>query len=652
MVLQAIRERLSGILAVFIFAILIVPFAFVGVNSYFSADTINRVARVNGVDITTSDFSQGFQNYRRRMQSLLGENFDPEQFDQPIIRRQFLDSLIDRELLAQVSLETGLEVDDETLAKAIREIQAFQVDGAFNADVYQQRLQAQGSSPQQFENEMRAQLILDQIPGAITSSAISTDWEVDQYVRLQDQKRAFRAILLPVQKPELSAETDGEAVAAEEAVADDISEDAVLTWYESHPELYRSEEQVTIEYLELEAATMEADSKPDDDILRARFEEQKARFVTPENRLTSHILVEVDPDADDAAIESARQVAESLAGRTRAGEDFATLAEEFSQDAGSAALGGDLGWVEPGFMVQAFEEGLYALTLANPISDPVQTGFGWHVIQLRDIRPAEGMSFEEAHEILLREYTAEVQERSFLEQADRLVDLIYEDPTTLETAAGELDLEVQQAGPFGRTGADGIAANGDVVKAAFSDLVLVQGAASDPIDLGENHMVILRIKKHAPEGLLPLDKVRGDVIASIQRERATQRASARAEEILAQLHSGADIASMAESQSLELIQAEAAQRTATEFAADLLAKIFLMQAPEGETPRTAIVPLNNGFAVVQLEQVVDGEVTGDDQIRLQNYRRRIANATASAELTGLIRMLRQQSEIEVFEDRL
>ncbi|HLF30844.1 MAG TPA: SurA N-terminal domain-containing protein [Xanthomonadales bacterium] len=652
MVLQAIRERLSGILAVFIFAILIVPFAFVGVNSYFSADTINRVARVNEVDITTSDFSQGFQNYRRRMQSLLGENFDPEQFDQPIIRRQFLDSLIDRELLAQVSLETGLEVDDETLAKAIREIQAFQVDGAFNADVYQQRLQAQGSSPQQFENEMRAQLILDQIPGAITSSAISTDWEVDQYVRLQDQKRAFRAILLPVQKPELSAETDGEAVAAEEAVADDISEDAVLAWYESHPELYRSEEQVTIEYLELEAATMEADSKPDDDILRARFEEQKARFVTPENRLTSHILVEVDPDADDAAIESARQVAESLAGRTRAGEDFATLAEEFSQDAGSAALGGDLGWVEPGFMVQAFEEGLYALTLANPISDPVQTGFGWHVIQLRDIRPAEGMSFEEAHEILLREYTAEVQERSFLEQADRLVDLIYEDPTTLETAAGELDLEVQQAGPFGRTGADGIAANGDVVKAAFSDLVLVQGAASDPIDLGENHMVILRIKKHAPEGLLPLDKVRGDVIASIQRERATQRASARAEEILAQLHSGADIASMAESQSLELIQAEAAQRTATEFAADLLAKIFLMQAPEGETPRTAIVPLNNGFAVVQLEQVVDGEVTGDDQIRLQNYRRRIANATASAELTGLIRMLRQQSEIEVFEDRL
>lgn len=666
MVLQAIRERLSGILAVFIFAILIIPFAFVGVNSYFSTGTINNVARVNEVDITASDFSQGFQNYRRRMQSLLGENFDPEQFDQPIIRRQFLDSLIDQELLTQVALETGLEVDDETLAQAIREIPAFQVDGEFNTDVYQQRLAAQGRSTQQFENEMRAQLILDQIPGAITSSAIATDWELSQHVRLLDQKRAFKAVLVPVQQTDVPAAAEAGATAAEagaeaadpkaaedkDAGADNIADEEVIAWYESHPQLYRSEEQVTIEYLELEAAAMGADSKPDDDILRARFEEQKKRFVTPESRLASHILVEVDPEADDAAIESAKQIAEGLALRAQKGEEFAALAEEFSQDAGSASLGGDLGWVEPGFMVQAFEDGLYALSLANPISDPVQTGFGWHVIQLRDIRPAEGMSFEEAYEVLLGEHTAEVQERSFLEQADRLVDLIYEDPTTLETAAEELGLEVQQAGPFGRAGGDGIAANTDVVNAAFSDLVLVQGAASDPIDLGENHMVIVRVREHAPEGLLPLDEVRGDIVASIRSERATGKASLRADGILQQLNSGADISSLAEAQSLELIETEAAQRSGTDLAADLVAQVFLMQAPEGEMPRTGVVPVNNGFAVVQLERVLDGAVAEDDQIRLQNYRRRIANATASAELTGLIRMLRKQSEIEVFEDRL
>ncbi|HMB60945.1 MAG TPA: SurA N-terminal domain-containing protein, partial [Xanthomonadales bacterium] len=227
MVLQAIRERLTGIIAIFIFAILIIPFAFVGVNSYFTSDSVNSVARVNDVDISVNDYSQGFQNYRRRMQSLMGARFDPEQFDQPIVRRQFLDSLIDKELLAQVSLEVGLSVDDQRLAQAIREIPAFQVDGEFNTDVYQSRLLAQGTTPQEFENDMRAQLILEQFPGTITASAIATDWELQQFVRLQDQQRSFKALLV-------KAETeDEEAVGDMESVAEELDEAAEETLEEA-----------------------------------------------------------------------------------------------------------------------------------------------------------------------------------------------------------------------------------------------------------------------------------------------------------------------------------------------------------------------------------------------------------------------------------
>jgi len=440
---------------------------------------------------------------------------------------------------------------------------------------------------------------------------------------------------------------------ADDAAANGISDEDIVAWFESHPQLYRSEEQVTIEYLELDAAAMSDNTTPDEDVLRARFEEQKSRFLTPESRLASHILIEVDPEADDGAIESARQQAEDLAKRALAGEDFAALAEEFSQDTGSAASGGDLGWVEPGFMVQAFEDALYALSSSSSISDPVQTGFGWHVIQLRDIRPAAGMSFEEARETLLAEYTAETQERNFLEQADRLVDLIYEDPTTLENGATELGLELKVAGPFGRSGGvEGVAANPAVVKAAFSDLVLVQGTASDPIDLGENHMVIIRVREHTPEGSKTLDEVRESVIASIESDRATAEASRRADAILAQLESGMDISSISGTEKLEVVAAEAATRTGSELAPELVAEVFLLKAPEGDKPRHAIVKLGNGFAVVQLKGVVDGQVTEGEELRLQNYRRRIANATASDELTGFIRMLREQSEIKVFEDRL
>jgi peptidyl-prolyl cis-trans isomerase D len=640
MVLQAMRERLTGIIAIFIFAILIIPFAFVGVNSYFTADAVNSVARVNDVEITANDFSQGFQNYRRRMQSLMGASFEAEQFDQPVVRRQYLDSMIDQQLLRQAAEEAGLSVDDESLAQAIRDIEAFQVDGEFNADVYQSRLLAQGNTPQRFENEMRAQIILGQFPDTIASSAIATDWELQQFVRLQDQERTFKAIVVAAQ----SAETP--------QAADEVDEAAIQAWYESHPQLYRSEEQVVIEYLELDAAAMEEDVAPDEDQLRTRFEEQKTRFVTPETRLASHILIEVDSQADEGSIESARQQAEDLAAHARAGEDFAALASEYSQDAGSASQGGDLGWVEPGFMVQAFEDGLYALTKEHPISDPVQTGFGWHVIYLRDLRPAEGMSFEEARDILLTEYHTEQQERKFLEQADRLVDLIYEDPTTLNAAAEVLGLEVHEAGPFGRAGGDGIAGNPAVVNAAFSDLVLQQGGVSDPVDLGENHIVMLRIKQHNPEDLLPLAEVRDSVVASVQRERAMQQAAERADGILQQLQAGSDIAAAAEAQSLEVLAMEAVRRDNKELPAELLTGIFLLQAPENEAPRIATVPMANGYAVVQLEQVVDGVVPDDDPARVQNYRRRIANASANAEAMGFLRMLRKHAQIEVFEDRL
>ena len=245
MVLQSIRERLTGIIAIFIFAILIIPFAFVGVSSYFTSDAVNAVAVVNDQEITLNEFNTGFQNYRRRMQAQLGAAFDAELFDQAIVRRQFLDQMIDEELLVQVSVEAGLAVDDQRLAQAIRDIQAFQVDGEFNTDVYQARLATQGRTPAQFEIDMRASMVLNQFPGSIASSAITTNWEVKDYARLFEQTRAFKAVVVLAFPPEPEAEAalldpeTGEVIveeiteeSAEEIIEEEpVDEAAILAWY-------------------------------------------------------------------------------------------------------------------------------------------------------------------------------------------------------------------------------------------------------------------------------------------------------------------------------------------------------------------------------------------------------------------------------------
>jgi peptidyl-prolyl cis-trans isomerase D len=673
MVLQSIRDKLTGIIAIFIFAILIIPFAFVGVSSYFTSDAVNAIAVVNDQEITISQFNSGFQNYRRRMQAQLGANFDPEAFDQAVVRRQFLDRMIDEELLAQVSVDAGLAVDNQRLADSIRNNEAFHVDGEFNVDVYQARLAAQGITPKQFEADMRDSMVMNQLPASIANSAITTNWELNDYARLSDEQRAFRAVIVPAfpEVPEDEAEaaaeeeTDaeveaeaadpeaGEVIADAMAEEDLIEEEAILAWYQAHQGDYMSREMVSIEYLELDAATLGGSVEPEEDVLIARFEEQKSRFVTPESRLASHILIEVDSAAPDVDIETARQQAEELSGRVRAGEDFAGLASEHSQDVGSASDGGDLGWVEPGFMVQAFEDGLYELSLENPVSDPVQTGFGWHVIYLREIRPAEGMTFTEARDILLAEYTTETDERRYLEQADRMVDIIYEDPTTLDAAAEELNLDVLEAGPFGRQGGDlGVSANMNVVDAAFSDLVLAQGVISDPVDLGVNHIALIRLKEHLPEAQLPLEEVRDQVVESVRRERAMEAASAAADELLASLTAGADIADLAESSGLELVEADVALRTSSELDARLREQVFLLQSPGDDGPARAVVELGDSYAVIQLDSVTQGELSEEDALRKQAYQRRISNSSASTETLGFVRMLREQSTIEVYEDRL
>ena len=639
MVLQSIRERLTGVLAFTILGILVVPFALVGVNQYFTSSGENIVARVNETEISSNDFNQSFSNYRRRMQSIMGAAYDPVQFDQLVVRRQHLDNLIDQELITQAAQSMGLDVDDATLAEEIRQIPAFQIDGQFNADVYQSRLLSQGMTPQQFQAEMRAQFVITELPKNIAESSIATSAEVQEFVGLLDQKRTFNAILVPADTTQPAA---------------GFSEEEIVAWHDSHPEDYQSEEQVIIEYVELDSASLPVGLPPEEDVLRDQFEAQKARFISPEQRQVSHILIEVAANASEAEIETARQTAEDLSKRARDGEDFATLAIEYSQDTGSAASGGDLGWVEPGVMVQAFENAMYELSMEAPISEPVQTGFGWHVIQLRDIRESTGMSFEEARPTLVREYEEENAARAFLEQADRLVDLIYEDPTTLESAALVMELPVNVVGPFSRTGGEGVAANPEVVAAAFSDLVLLQGSVSDPINLDENRLVMIKLKEHLPVALKPLEEVREDIIATLSGNLAREKASTQAKELLASLEEGGtDMEALATESGLEYARHEAVKRNSFVPDALLVKEVFRLPAPaEGEVIE-AVLPTSNGFAIVQLDSVVQGDLeSGTAVMARQQYQRVISNGNASLENSALMRQLRASANVEVFEDRI
>ena len=260
-----------------------------------------------------------------------------------------------------------------------------------------------------------------------------------------------------------------------------------------------------LRYLEISLDEIAAGVKADNEELRALFDAEPERFVTPEKREVSHILLAVPSDAGADEVAQTKERLATLKGRILAGEPFETLARENSDDPGSAASGGALGFIERGMMVPEFEEAVFALA-PTEVSDPVRTSFGWHLVKVLSVQEPRGATFEEVRDQVLEQYQAREAERIYVERVETLANVTYEHPESLEAGARELGLAIRETGPVTRDGQsdDPIASRPAVVAAAFSSDVLDDGNNSDPIefDTGSNRRRA-RVRPRASAGTRP-----------------------------------------------------------------------------------------------------------------------------------------------------
>lgn len=634
--LQKLREKTSGWLAFVILAAVSVPFAFFGINNYFEARTETFVAKVDEAEITPTEFRVRFERYRDQVRQMQGDSFDAEYFEQPTVKREMLDAMIDEEVLAQAAARTGTLVSDARLREEIAKIPAFQgMDGKFDQAQYRQLLAGQNESPASFEERVRRDLSLRELPTQLAASAIVSDAELGRFVTLRDQKRDFRHAL--VARAPAEAEPTDSGIAA---------------YHEAHKDEFMTPEQVALEYVEIDAAQLDAPPPLDESSLKQRYEDQKSRFGQAEQRVASHILVKVDPNADAEAQKSAQAKAAALAEQARAGRDFAELAKGSSDDIGSKAQGGDLGAIERGTTQPAFEEALFAMQ-PDEISDPVKTDEGYHVIKLREIKPEQVRPFEEVRAELEKEYVDGEREREFVERSGELIDKVYEDPNALAPAAEALKLELKRTALFGREGGEGIAANPAVVRAAFSDRVLVEGGISDAIEIGPNHLVVIRAEEHKPRVVRPLEEVRDEIVARLKDEASIARTEALVRTLRAELDAGASLEDVAAKAGATIETAEGIGRTALNVDAALVGKVFALPRPAPGKPTRSVVELRKGdYALVELTAVVDGDpskLTAEERTRA---REQLQQGVAAVEGRALLGALRAGAEVKVAEDRM
>ncbi len=630
--LQAIRDRVTGVVAFFILGLLAVPFLFFGVDSYIRDVPQDTIAEVGDQEISITEFQTEFARYRQQLRAQQGENYNDLEVNRPERRREFLEQMIDQRLLSGYAQEQGLAISPAALVEVIRGVPAFQINGQFDPQIYRQRLQAIGQTVQQFERELTRDLLLQEVPAAVSSSAFVTEDAIDDWLRVQQQQRDVALLAID---------------SAPYRDADAVTDEAIREYYEANTDRFMRPEQISVEYVELDTAEQVADAEIEEETLRDRYEAVKARFITPEERRASHILVTA---GEDRTADEAEVLAESLRERIENGEAFAELATEFSDDPVSAEDGGDLGWLEPGIIDPAFDDALFALRI-DEVSEPVESDFGWHIIRLDDIREPRGQSFEEARAEVLEEVRAERAEELYFELSERLVDLVYADPTGLAAISEDLELELQTAGPYSRFSAPGVLADPAVLEAAFSDLVLIDRQASEPIEVGENRAIVLRVTDYQPAQPRPLDAVENEIRDQLAREAAQERAREFGEELIARVRGGETLTEVAEAESLD-VEERSVTRRDFDLGGAVLEGVFQMAEPaEGET-RYELVDRGQGWTLVALRGVTPGDPSEADEAQRNGARQQLQFAAVGREVQGLLAWLRANTEINVADERL
>jgi peptidyl-prolyl cis-trans isomerase D len=657
--LQKLRERSSGWVATIIIALLMVPFLLVIDQRYLGGMGANNVAQVKAPptwwegapkwwpasmlwehrEVSVEEFRQRFEQERINQRQQQGDAFDPRSFEAVENKRRVLDQLIDEKALQLAADRAGVAIGDAAVREYIASVPAFQVDGKFDANRYQLALasQAPRRTPAQFEQLVRDSLQQSLIPVGLGGSAFVTDAEFDRILRLSGEKRDVELALLPP--------------APEDAAA--VSEEQIKAWHEAHSADFIRPESVTIEYVEIDGSSLPPPAPADEATLRKRFDEEKARFIEPEQRLASHILIRVDAGADEATRKAAEEKAQRLATEAGApGADFATLAKTNSEDPGSRDSGGDLGWVERGTMVAPFEEALFSMK-AGEVRGPIKTDFGYHVLQLREIKQGAQVDFEQAREELAREQAQADRERAFSDLTGRLTDLVYQNPSTLAPAAEQVGLQVRKLGPFTREDMVGIGASPEVKKAAFSETMIEDGTASDPIQLGPEHAVVIRVLEHTPQQPRPLEEVREQVIAAIRADRRERAAAATADALVKRLQAGEALADVAASAGAQVMPIPGLPRGVAVPSPEANRAIFAAAAPaEGELSAGRFAMPDGRYAVFAVTAVHPGNPAELPPEQREMVRKQFAQIDGAAAVEGYVREIRKGFDIVIEESQL
>lgn len=516
----------------FILALLVLPFAFVGVDSYVrTAGGDKDVATVGGQSISPQDFENALRSQQQQMQRALGKNFDSAMFDNPEVRQQVLDGVVNQRLLQVTAQEMKLTTPDAQMSKVILEIPDFQDGGKFSLTKYDEVLKLNGLNRASYEQRLRGDLAQQPLQDVLGRTSFASAAQVGLYQKLTEQAREIQVATIDPTAFLAQAKVDDAQVKAE---------------YEKSPDSYRAPEQVKIEYLQLNQALLQGAVTVTVEEIKGEYDKRAKEFSAPEERRASHILLSFDKDekgqpkaaSKDAAKIEADAIMKQVTGATP--DKFAELAKQKSKDPGSAAQGGDLGFFGRGQMVKPFEEAVFAMK-PGEIRGPIESDFGYHIIRLSETKPERIRPLEEVRAQLEGELKQQKAGKLFGESAEKFQNRVYEQSDSFARIAEELKLAAKKTDWLTRSQIQALAAgNQKFAQTVFSSASVAAKKNSEAIDLGNNSLISARVLEHKPSAVRPLDDVKAQITQQLQRRLAAELAVKAGAEKLDAVKAGKD----------------------------------------------------------------------------------------------------------------
>ena len=636
--LTAIKERASGWIAWTLVALISIPFALWGINSYFEGASKIVVATVNGVEIEKTDYQNSLSDQRRMLVQMMGQNVDADYFASRAFKLQVLETLIDSRLQAEYLRDRGFRVTDEQLSKKISSFSAFQVDGQFDPTRYEQLVRNAGLSVEGFERQQRQQGAIDQLRAGLRGSSLVVSSMTDRAIELLYQRRVAQFTVVDI------AAFEDSLVVGSEALRDE---------FDANKAQYVQPEQMQVEFIRLSVDELGKQANVSELEQRAFYDSNVERFTQPESRSASHILWSLAEDDAEDVVDTREQEAKGIAARARSGEDFAKLAETYSKDPGSASRGGDLGIIRPGAMAPSFETVVFDLN-EGQISDPVRTAYGWHIIKVTNIRESNVRPFDEVMGEIKTILEREWAENQFITMAEDFQNLIFEQPDSLNAASDFLGTPIERSDWFSRTTGDGIASNDLVRDTAFSPEVLVDRLNSEMLEIGSDTLVAVRFADFREKRQKDFNEVKDQIERVLAAKGAAYAQEEFAKKLVAALEAGGDWDNLLAVEGLSPADLpEDLENTTDDVARAVARVVYSVGAPNPGTPVFGSARLSaTDYLIYKLDEVVAGDISqisGDQVSEVED----LVESRVGEELhAGIGRALRTAADVQIFEEAL